>query len=120
KRVRIIVAVAFFAQWSANGQVSYYLNTILTSIGVVTGCFERSSQLLINGLLQIWNLAWALAASSVVECFGRRLLFLTSVSLMTVFFTMQTICTAHFQIKGDPSAAHAVIAFIFLYYPSYE
>ncbi|KAF8192364.1 hexose transporter [Mycena galopus ATCC 62051] len=126
KRVRIIVAIAFFSQWSANGLVSYYLNTILTSIGVVnptiqvTGSVERSSQLLINGLLQIWNLAWALAASSVVERFGRRLLFLTSVSLMTVFFTMQTICTARFRITGDPSAAHAVIAFIFLYYASYE
>jgi hypothetical protein len=32
--VRIIVAIAVFSQWSANGLVSYYLNKVLTSIGV--------------------------------------------------------------------------------------
>lgn len=116
KRVRIIVAIAFFSQWSANGLVSYYLNKVLDSIGVT----DPTIQLLINGILQIWNLAWALAASSCVERFGRRLLFLTSVVGMTVFFTLQTICTARFRINGNESAAHAVIAFIFLYYAAYE
>ncbi|KAJ7753074.1 hexose transporter [Mycena maculata] len=113
KRVRIIIAIAFFSQWSANGLVSYYLNKILTSIGVTS----PTIQLLINGILQ---LAWALAASSMVERFGRRLLFLTSVVGMTLFFTLQTICTARFEINGNESAAHAVIALIFLYYASYD
>jgi MFS family permease len=116
KRVRIIVAIAFFSQWSANGLVSYYLNKVLDSIGVT----DPTIQLLINGILQIWNLAWALAASAMVERFGRRLLFLTSVVLMTLFFTLQTICTARFEIDGNTSAAHSVIAFIFLYYASYD
>ncbi|KAJ7128401.1 hexose transporter [Mycena epipterygia] len=116
KRVRIIIAIAFFSQWSANGLVSYYLNKVLTSIGVV----DPTIQLLINGILQIWNLAWALAASTMVERFGRRLLFLTSVGLMIVFFTVQTVCTARFQIAGSETAAHAVIAFIFLYYAAYD
>ncbi|KAJ7104354.1 general substrate transporter [Mycena belliarum] len=116
KRVRIIVAIAFFSQWSANGLVSYYLNKVLDSIGIT----DSTTQLLINGILQIWNLAWALLASSMVERLGRRLLFLTSVVLMTLFFTLQTICTARFRINGDANAAHAVIAFIFLYYASYD
>ncbi|KAF7316528.1 Hexose transporter [Mycena indigotica] len=116
KRVRIIVAIAFFSQWSANGLVSYYLNKVLDSIGIT----DPTIQLLINGILQIWNLAWALAASSMVERFGRRLLFLSSVVGMTVFFTLQTICTARFRIDGDDNAAHAVIAFIFLYYAAYD
>jgi sugar porter (SP) family MFS transporter len=116
KRVRIIVAIAFFSQWSANGLVSYYLNKVLDSIGVT----DPTIQLLINGILQIWNLAWALLASSMVERFGRRLMFLTSVVGMTLFFTVQTICTARFRINGNESAAHAVIAFIFLYYAAYD
>lgn len=116
KRVRIIVAIAFFSQWSANGLVSYYLNKVLDTIGVTS----PTIQLLINGILQIWNLAWALAASSMVERYGRRVLFLTSVVGMTLFFTLQTICTARYRINGDQSAAHAVIAFIFLYYASYD
>ncbi|KAJ7485844.1 hexose transporter [Mycena latifolia] len=116
KRVRIIVAIAFFSQWSANGLVSYYLNKVLDSVGIT----DPTIQLLINGILQIWNLAWALLASSMVERFGRRLLFLTSVTLMTVFFTFQTICTARFRIDGNEAAAHSVIAFIFLYYAAYD
>ncbi|KAJ6506908.1 hexose transporter [Mycena sanguinolenta] len=115
KRVRIIVAIAVFSQWSANGLVSYYLNKVLTSIGIT----DPTIQLLISGVLQIWNLVWALAASSMVERFGRRHLFMTSVVGMTIFFTMQTICTARFSINSNKSAAHAVIAFIFLYSAAY-
>ncbi|KAJ7479501.1 general substrate transporter [Mycena latifolia] len=116
RRVRIIVAIAFFSQWSGNGLVSYYLNKVLTAIGIV----DPTIQLLINGILNIWNLAWALLASSMVERCGRRVLFLTSAALMTLFFTMQTICFARFRISADEHAAHAVIAFIFLYYAAYD
>jgi sugar porter (SP) family MFS transporter len=116
KRVRIIVAIAFFSQWSANGLVSYYLNKVLTSVGIV----DPTIQLLINGILQIWNLAWALLASSLVERLGRRLMFMMSVVGMTIFFTMQTICTARYRIAGDKRAGNAVIAFIFLYYAAYD
>lgn len=34
KRMRIIIAIAFFSQWSGNGIGSYYLNKILTDIGI--------------------------------------------------------------------------------------
>ncbi len=34
RRMRIIVALAFFSQWSGNGLVSYYLNKVFDSIGI--------------------------------------------------------------------------------------
>ncbi len=34
KRMRIIIALAFFSQWSGNGLVSYYLNKVFDSIGI--------------------------------------------------------------------------------------
>jgi len=34
KRMRIIIAIAFFSQWSGNGLASYYLNKILDEIGI--------------------------------------------------------------------------------------
>jgi hypothetical protein len=77
-------------------------------------------QLLINGILQIWNLAITICASFTVERAGRRLLFIVSTIGMIVFFTLQTVCSAEFAIHGTQGAAHAVIAFIFLYYASYE
>ncbi|KAK0203424.1 hexose transporter [Desarmillaria ectypa] len=116
KRMRIIVAIAFFSQWSGNGLASYYLNQILTNINIK----NPTTQLLINGILQIWNLAWALLASSLVERLGRRLLFMMSTVGMFVFFSAQTVCFAVHSEKGTEGAAHALIAFIFLFYAAYD
>ncbi|KAJ7610440.1 hexose transporter [Roridomyces roridus] len=116
KRLRIIIAIAFFSQWSGNGLASYYLNKVLSDIGIT----NPTTQLLLNGILSIWSLICGLTTSSIVERFGRRLLFLSSAALMTLFFTMQTVSFARFTINGDPNAAHAVIAFIFLYSAAYN
>jgi hypothetical protein len=53
RRLRVIVAIAFFSQWSGNGIASYYLHTVLNGIGITSA----STQNLINGILQIWNLS---------------------------------------------------------------
>ena len=116
KRMRIIIALAFFSQWSGNGLVSYYLNKVFKTIGIT----DPTIQLLINGILQIWNLAWALAASSMVEKIGRRILFLTSAAGMLLFFILQTVCSAVYANKESHAAGNSVIAFIFLFYASYD
>ncbi|KAK7018321.1 MFS domain-containing protein [Favolaschia claudopus] len=116
KRLRIIIAIAFFSQWSGNGLAGYYLNKVLSAIGIT----NPTTQLLINGILSIWSLVCALAASSMVEHFGRRTLFLASASLMTVCFTLQTVCFARFTISGDNNAAHGFIAFLALFSAAYN
>lgn len=63
---------------------------------------------------------WAVLASFLVERVGRRFLFLTSAAGMLLFFTLQTICSAQYALHQNNSAAHAVIAFIFLFYAFYE
>ena len=116
KRLMIVVALAWFSQWSGNGLVSYYLSEVFQTIGIN----DSTVQLLINGILQIWNLAWAVAAASLAERIGRRTLFLSSCVGMLVFFILQTVCSARYAITKSESAAHAVIAFIFLFYASYD
>ncbi|KAF9269876.1 general substrate transporter [Marasmius fiardii PR-910] len=116
KRLRIIVAIAFFSQWSGNGLPSYYLNKILDQIGI----HDATIQLLINGILSIWNLFWALLASALVERLGRRLLFLTSAIGMFFFWLAQTIAYAQFAIHGHPESAHALIACMFIFYAFYD
>ncbi|KAH8113751.1 hexose transporter [Phellopilus nigrolimitatus] len=116
RRMRIIVAIAFFSQWSGNGLVSYYLNKVFNSIGIT----DPDIQLLINGVLQIWNLVVAMTASFLVDRVGRRVLFLSSCVGMLVFFTLQTVCSAVFAQHDSQGAAHAVIAFIFLFYAAYD
>ena len=43
RRMRIIVAIAFFSQWSGNGLASYYLNQILTDIDIKDPNTQASS-----------------------------------------------------------------------------
>ncbi|OCB88232.1 hexose transporter [Sanghuangporus baumii] len=116
RRLRIFVALAIFSQWSGNGLMSYYLSEIFTTIGII----DPTMQLLINGLLQIWNLFISIGAACLADKLGRRLLFIMSCAGMLAFFTMQTICSATFAETGSQSAAHAVIASIFLFYAAYD
>jgi hypothetical protein len=116
KRMTIILALAFFSQWSGNGLVSYYLKKVFEAIGIL----DPNTQLFINGLLQVWNLCWALLASSLVDKAGRRLLFLTSSIGMLVFFVLQTVSSATFAQTRSQTAAHLDIVFIFLFYAAYD
>ncbi|KAH0828103.1 hypothetical protein J3R83DRAFT_3763 [Lanmaoa asiatica] len=110
KRVRIITALAFFSQWSGNGLileqgVQRYRELLLSP----------TTQLLVNGFLNIWSLICALTGSVLCDKAGRRPLFLTAISGMLLFWTLQTVSFAVDSTYHDINAGYAVIAMIFLY-----
>ncbi|KZT08225.1 general substrate transporter [Laetiporus sulphureus 93-53] len=116
RRMTIAIAIGWFSQWTGNGLVSYYLNKVFDTIGITS----TTTQLLITGILAIWNLVISIGASFLVDRAGRRPLFLWATGGSLVFFTLQTICSAQYALHGNPAAAHAVIAFIFLFYGFYD
>jgi sugar porter (SP) family MFS transporter len=117
RRMRIIVALAFFSQWSGNGLVSYYLNKVFISIGITS----HDTQLLINGLLNIFNFIVAIVAGFLCERVGRRRLFMTSTIGMFVFWLLQTICVIIYAKDNTNTAAgHTVVVMIFLFYGFYD
>ncbi|OCF77461.1 hypothetical protein I204_01449 [Kwoniella mangroviensis CBS 8886] len=128
KRMRVIIAIAFFSQWSGNGIVSYYLNLALNGIGIRSA----GQQTLINGILQVWNLGTAYLGALLVDKLGRRPLWLISVGGMLASYTFWTICNGvyaksatHLDADGNPiganqAAGHGVLAAIFLYYAAYN
>lgn len=59
---------------SGNGLVSYYIDSVLTSVGVTDPGIKSE----INGGLQIWNLLCAFSAALLVDKLGRRTLFIIS------------------------------------------
>jgi hypothetical protein len=135
KYSHLFLVYIVFSQWSGNGLVSYYLKDVLDTIGITNPTIQVrvllplsatrvlivfSTQLLINGILAIWNLFWAVLAAFLCERLGRRFLFITSASGMLLFFTCQTISIQQYLKTANPAAAHAMIAFIFLFYASYE
>ena len=114
--MRIIVALGLFSRWSGNGLVSDYLNKVFNQIGI-TG---SNTQLLLNGILQVCNLLWAVLAASLVNRLGRRFLFLTSAGLMTLFYTAQATCFIQCSEHGVPAAGHAIVTFVFLFFAAYD
>ncbi|KIM53690.1 hypothetical protein SCLCIDRAFT_31675 [Scleroderma citrinum Foug A] len=116
KRMRIIVALATFYQWSGSGPVTSYLHKVLNEIGIT----KSSTQLLLNGLLQVWILFWAVLGALLVNRLGRRFLFLVSAGLMTLFYTAQTICLAQYSQHGVRAAGHAFVVFVFLFFAAYD
>ncbi|KAF9480316.1 general substrate transporter [Pholiota conissans] len=111
KRVRIIVAIAFFSQWSGNGLASYYLNKVLDAVGVT----DPTIQLLINGVLQIYNFVICVFASLWCDKIGRRKLFITATAGMLATWVAETICFAVYSKTGIAAAGHAFIAMIFIF-----
>jgi Sugar (and other) transporter len=62
-RLLILITAGVFSPWSDNGLVSYYINTVLDSIGVA----DSTTQLLINGILQIVNFIVAVTVCFFVD-----------------------------------------------------
>jgi MFS family permease len=129
RRMLVIIAIAFFSQWSGNGLVSYYLNSVLDGIGI----HATSTKTLINGILNIFNYATAIFGALTVDRIGRRPLFLISTAGMTVCFAIWTACSAIYHksaeevdpttklpIHPNKSAGNAVLAMIFLFYMFYN
>ncbi|KAI0355806.1 hexose transporter [Trametes cingulata] len=116
RRLRIMIAIAFFSQWSGNNLIAYYMNKIFISIGIV----DPTTQLLINGILNIYNFIIAIVAGLLCDKIGRRPLFIASTIGMFVFWVLQTVCFALYSEHGNITAAHTFIAMIFLFYAFYD
>ncbi|KAF7984251.1 hypothetical protein HWV62_16082 [Athelia sp. TMB] len=110
KRLRIIIAIALFSQWSGNGLVSYYINLVLDSVGIT----DTRTKTAINGGLQVWNLLCAMAGAFLVDRVGRRPLFIVSTVGMFIVFCMWTLTTALVSENGNKAAATATVPIIFI------
>ncbi|KAG8741102.1 hypothetical protein FRC10_003315 [Ceratobasidium sp. 414] len=115
RRMRIIIAIALFSQLSGNGLIGYYLERVLSGIGIVSS----RDQTLINACIAVWNFIFAVGASLGVDKFGRRKLILTSNIGMLIGFAVLTACAGVYQNTGQARAGHAVLAMVFVYQAAY-
>ena len=128
KRMRVIIAIAFFSQWSGNGLVSYYFTLVLDGIGIKT----EGQQTLLNGILQVYNYGTAIIGALTVDKAGRRVLFLTSAAGMCASYSVWTIANALYYksaqavdsagvaLHPNKNAGNTVLAAIFFYYGFYN
>ncbi|KAF5377382.1 hypothetical protein D9757_007985 [Collybiopsis confluens] len=116
KRMKIIIAIALFSQWSGNGLVSYYINLVLEGVGITS----TETKAAINGGLQIFNLLVGFSSAMLIDRVGRRPLFILSNAGMLISFGLWTVTEALFNALHKTSAAKATIPLIFLYYFFYD
>ncbi|ODQ57170.1 hypothetical protein WICANDRAFT_86079 [Wickerhamomyces anomalus NRRL Y-366-8] len=119
KRLFLSCYIGIIAQLSGNGLVSYYMNKVLNSIGITS----TSQQLVFNGGLMIYNYGISIIINlSMFQKGKRRMVFLTSLSLMLIFYIIWTILSAINQKRNfeDKSLGKGVMAMIFMYYLAYN
>lgn len=119
KRLFLACFIGIIMQLSGNGLVSYYLNKVLNSIGVTS----TTEQLIFNGGLQIYNYGISIIINLTLFQKGkRRIVFITSIAMMLLFYVIWTILSAINQKRNfeDKSLGKGVMAMIFLYYLSYN
>jgi len=113
--MRIIIAIAFFSQWSGNGLLSYYLSKVLNFVKIT----KPQDQLMISGFLNIFNLLCAVLAALLCDKVGRRKLFLASNASMLFFWALLTIMLAVYSRDHSQAAGYAFVVLIFLYTTGY-
>jgi len=119
RRLRIIVAIAFFSQWSGNGIASYYLNVVLGEIGI--GVTNKAQVQYFNLGLSIYNFMIATTASLFVERIGRRPLFLISTAGMLFAYVLWTIGAGiNAKTPSNRASANLVMASIFIFNGFYD
>lgn len=116
KRLAILVSLAVFGQWSGNGLVSYYLPKILTSIGISS----QHEQTMLNGTISTVNYATSLFAAFLSTKLGRRPMFIGGGIAMLLSFSALTASLAVHTQTGSTAASKSALAFIFIYYTSFN
>lgn len=110
-RLAIILLVGFSAQWVGNGIITFYVVSILESIGIT----DPGDQTAYNGGLQIWNWFSSIGGAIVCERFGRRKLWLTSCVGQFISYAVITLCSALYA-NGHGKAGYPVLAFLYIYF----
>ncbi|TXT09238.1 hypothetical protein VHUM_02712 [Vanrija humicola] len=115
RRLAIILTVAFTSQWAGNGVISFYLVSILRSIGI-TNAVQQTGY---NAGLQVFNWVFAIFGALVCERFGRRKMWLTSAIGMFFSYVVITACSAAYA-NGHAPAGKAVMGMLFIYFFFYD
>ncbi|KAJ5172134.1 Major facilitator superfamily domain general substrate transporter [Penicillium capsulatum] len=115
RRLLISLTLGITAQWCGNGVISYYLPTILTSVGVS----EVRDQTLISACLQMWDLIFAGLGAYLIDRLGRRPMVLASSVTMLISYVLVTALSGSFASTNDTVIGGAVIPFLFTFFAGY-
>ena len=109
-RLGLVIAMAWFGQFSGNNVCSYYLPTMLTSVGMKS----VSVNVLMNGVYSIVSWVASIIGSFCHDKVGRRKMFMISTLGAALALSGLAICTARYQ-AGSKGASKGTLVFIYLF-----
>ncbi|KAJ0159004.1 Lactose permease [Colletotrichum tanaceti] len=112
-RLAIIISLGIISQYSGNALFSNYMSTIYEGAGIT----EQNQKLAISTGKSILDLSCSIGAALTVDYFGRRPLFLVSISGMVASFVCWTITGAVFENSGatNQGSGYAQLVFIWIF-----
>ena len=108
RRTFTMMTLAMCGQMSGNGLISFYLSSVLTTIGITA----KPTQLGINIGLSVVNFTFGFTGGFNSDRFGRRTIFLTSTTGIFFCFIAVTAGSAMYVQTQTQAAGNVVIAFI--------
>lgn len=110
-RLGLVIAMAWFGQFSGNNVASYYLPTMLTKVGMTSA----STNVLMNGIFAIVCWIASILGSLAHDKVGRRRMFMFSLLGSSLMLSGLAICTARYDIKPSHATSTGTLVFIYLF-----
>jgi hypothetical protein len=108
-RLMMVIAMAFFGQWSGNNVVSYFLPSMLKQAGIV----DANKQLLINAINPIFSMLAAIYGATLLDKLGRRKMLMGGLAGGLVAYIFLTAFTAH--AAASNKLVYGVIVAIYIF-----
>ncbi|KAL1654833.1 hypothetical protein SLS61_002582 [Didymella pomorum] len=108
-RMMMVIAMAFFGQWSGNNVVSYFMPAMVKNAGIT----DPNKQLLINAINPIFSMMGAIYGATLLDKLGRRKMLLGGLAGALFFYVLLTAFTATATKTND--LAYGVIVSIYCF-----
>lgn len=108
-RLYMVIAMAFFGQWSGNNVVNYFMPQMVKAAGIT----NPSTQLLINAINPIFSFLGALYGATLLDKLGRRVMLMAGLGGGLFAYILLTAFTAESETK--PNLSYGTIVSIYLF-----
>ncbi|GAB7359111.1 hypothetical protein MBLNU230_g5180t1 [Neophaeotheca triangularis] len=108
-RLYMVIAMAFFGQWSGNNVVSYFMPAMVENAGIT----NTDTQLLINAINPIFSMIAAMYGATLLDRLGRRTMLMWGLVGALGSYVLLTAFTA--TSENNPDLAYGTIVSIYLF-----
>ncbi|USP75330.1 hypothetical protein yc1106_02604 [Curvularia clavata] len=108
-RLAMVIAMAFFGQWSGNNVVSYFMPAMIKNAGIESS----NKQLLISAINPIFSLLAAIYGATLLDTLGRRKMLMGGLWGGLFSYILLTAFTA--TAKPENNLAYGTIVSIYLF-----